>query len=299
MFLRSAFLAAILGLTGLLAEAHASPRRMKRDAPPAEAAARAQKYSASELHEQLAQFYTFFVNSLDGASARAALGEPDLEKREQLTLIKIRAARACRTAVFQSDPLAGYIDTLALCLQMRALADSQKATNQLAADAAEFTAITAKLDAEITLLGEHFLDPQAIDALHTRLEEFAKNHPIGASRPIIPPSDDFDVSIPGLSWLLELPLAPFRAMQGVDNTAGAITNFNGVANGFSRTVAQLPLELAWEGQLLVLQANRGGETAGRALIDHAALRVAQLAVGIFGLALLWSIITARLRRTRP
>ncbi|MBC8011182.1 MAG: hypothetical protein H7067_13925 [Burkholderiales bacterium] len=47
-------------------------------------------------------------------------------------------------------------------------------------------------------------------------------------------------------------------------------------------------------RLLVLQARRESEAAGRALIEHAALRAAQLLVATFALAFLW-----RLLRPRP
>lgn len=254
----------------------------------------AKKFSAPELRERLGQFYTFFVNAIEGATARAEAGEKDVEKRERLTLIKIRAARACRNAAFQNSPLAGYIDTLALCVQLRAMANSPAATDVLGADTAEFVALTETLDREITALGNEFLQPEAMDSLHARLEAFAKEHPVGHASAIDPPSANFHTSLPGLGWMLDLPLAPFRALQGVDQTAQAVTDFNGVADGFSRTLAYLPLELAWESQLLVLQARRESEAATKALIDHATLRAAQLLGAAFLLALLWRIIVRRL-----
>lgn len=216
-----------------------------------------------------------------------------MEKRERLTLIKIRAARACRNAAFQSSPLAGYVDTLALCVQMRVLVKSPDAANILGGDLSEFVTLTDNLEREILALGNQFIEPAAMDALHANLEAFAKEHPIGTSRPITPPSANFTASLPGLGWLLDLPLAPFHALQGVDQTAQAVTDFNGVADGFSRTLAYLPLELAWETQLLVLQTRRETEAASRALIDHAALRAAQLLAGAFALAFLWRLLSPR------
>lgn len=281
---------------------HASPHAPSaetRERPSVEAEELAKKFSAPELRERLGQFYTFFVNALEGTVARAEAGETDVEKRERLTLIKIRAARACRNASFQSSPLAGYIDTLALCVQLRALANSPDVSAILGADTAEFVKLTETLDREITALGNQFIEPAAMDALHARLEAFAKEHPIGHASAIDPPSANFHTSLPGLGWVLDLPLAPFRALQGVDQTAQAVTDFNGVADGFSRTIAYLPLELAWESQLLVLQARRESEAAGKALIDHAALRAAQLLAGVFALAFLWRLLSPRRPRTRP
>lgn len=266
-----------------------------RAAPPTEAIELAGKFSAAELRERLAQFYTLFVNAMEGATARAAAGEQNVEHRERLTLIKIRAARACRNAVFQNDPLAGYIDTLALCVQFRALTTTPDAAALLGTDLPEFIAVTARLDTEITALGEHFLAPGVIESLHLKLEEFAKKNPLGASHSVVPPSANFDANLPELGWLLDLPLAPFRALQGVDHTAQAVSGLGTVADGFSRTLAYLPLELAWESQLLVLQTRRETEAAGRALIDHAALRAAQLFAGLFAAALLWRLIPSRPR----
>lgn len=264
-----------------------------RAAPSPEAIELAGKFSAAELRERLGQFYTLFVNAMEGATARAAAGEHNVEQRERLTLVKIRAARACRNAVFQNDPLSGYIDTLALCVQFRALTATPDAAALLGTDLPEFIAVTARLDTEITALGEHFLAPGVIESLHLKLEEFAKKNPLGTSHSIVPPSANFDANLPELGWLLDLPLAPFRALQGVDHTAQAVSGLGTVADGFSRTLAYLPLELAWESQLLVLQTRREAEAAGRALIDHAALRAAQLLAGLFAAALLWRLIPSR------
>lgn len=274
---------------------HAHPHAAEAaERPPAEAEELAKNFSAPELREHLGQFYTFFVNALEGAVARAELGETDVEKRERLTLIKIRAARACRAAAFQNSPLSGYIDTLSLCLQLRALARSPEAAASLGADTAEFVAFTETLDREITAIGNQFLDPETMDALHARLDTYAKDHPLGHERAVAPPSANFHASLPGLGWVINLPLAPFRALQGVDQTAQAVSDFNGVADGFSRTIAYLPLELAWESQLLVLQARRESEAAARGLIDHAALRAGQLLAGCFAFALFWGLVVRRL-----
>src|SRR6185295_10463843 len=46
------------------------------------------------------------------------------------------------------------------------------------------------------------------------------------------------------------------AMEGVDQTADAIAQFAKVADGFSRTIGSMPLEISWELELLLLQLRR-------------------------------------------
>jgi len=57
-----------------------------------------------------------------------------------------------------------------------------------------------------------------------------------------------------LTYVISLPLAPFRALQGVDSGAAAIRDFNQTARRFATIAAALPETLRSEMQLLLLDA---------------------------------------------
>jgi hypothetical protein len=59
-----------------------------------------------------------------------------------------------------------------------------------------------------------------------------------------------------LIYAISLPLAPFRALQGVDAGAAAVRDFNQTARRFATIVAALPEELRGEMQLLLFDAEQ-------------------------------------------
>jgi hypothetical protein len=52
-------------------------------------------------------------------------------------------------------------------------------------------------------------------------------------------------------WVVDLPMSPFRALEGVGSGAEAIHEFNETAREFARIVEGLPEQLRWQSQLLL------------------------------------------------
>ena len=72
--------------------------------------------SETELRDKLGQFYAEFIGKWEVAVNRASANTDDIAVSERLVGGKLRLMRACRHAVFQSRPQAGFIDTWALCV---------------------------------------------------------------------------------------------------------------------------------------------------------------------------------------
>jgi hypothetical protein len=62
-------------------------------------------------------------------------------------------------------------------------------------------------------------------------------------------------------WVTEIPLSPFRALQGVDEGAQAIREFNETAQEMTRNVAAMPNLIRWNLELLAFDLARQGEIA--------------------------------------
>ena len=65
-------------------------------------------------------------------------------------------------------------------------------------------------------------------------------------------------------WAVGLPLAPFRALEGVDAGAQAIRDFNATAQRFNQVVADLPQILRWNVELFSTTPAAAGGRARRA-----------------------------------
>jgi hypothetical protein len=216
----------------------------------------ASKLSEAELRDKLAAFYVEFINSVESSTAMAALKTHDLALQERLIQGRLRVARACRQTVFQRNPMAAFIDTWSLCIQLEAHLESPEGQEVFGMTGGPMLDATRRLRQEIEDLGRLFLQPKELADVKQKLETFARAHPLTPQSDVVTPSADLATGIPEFGWLIELPLAPFRAFQGVDNTAAAVHEVAYVAAGISRTAADLPHEFAWQSELLLLQSHR-------------------------------------------
>jgi hypothetical protein len=213
------------------------------------------KLTQVQLRERLAQFYTSYVNAIAGSIERAGQKQEDVDTLRRLTLVKIRLVRTCRSAVFQENVMVAFLDTWVLCVQGRVFLESDRG-EELGVIAAPLRDAAIRLEAEIEVIGRSFLPPDRFAELRAALESFARQNPFSTERAVAAPSEDIQRNLPGVTWVVNLPLAPFRAMEGVDQTADAVSQFAKVADGFSRTIGSMPLEISWELELLLLQLRR-------------------------------------------
>ena len=211
--------------------------------------------SEAELREKLSGFYVEFVNSMEGATASAAADTHDPELRRRLIEARIRSVRMCRQVIFQAQVMAAFVDTWTICLQIEAFLYSAEGRDRFGpAQPAVLTAAT-RLREEIESLGKLFLKPDQLADVKKRLALFVKSHPFSVQEEVIFPSSEGN-GIPQLGWLLNVPLSPFRAVEGVDKSALAIHELTFSANRFVQIASDMPRELSWELQLVLLQSRR-------------------------------------------
>jgi hypothetical protein len=53
--------------------------------------------------------------------------------------------------------------------------------------------------------------------------------------------------------VVSVPLSPFRALEGVGDSAAGIREFNGIARSFARSVERLPEQMRWQVELLMFE----------------------------------------------
>jgi hypothetical protein len=117
------------------------------------------------------------------------------------------------------------------------------------------------LEADAQAIGARFLTPAELDAVRRDVDQLAERFPIQGTQFSLVRARQAAQAVPSssaLSYAVSLPLAPFRALQGVDSGAAAIRDFNQTARRFSTIVASLPEEVRGEMQLLLLDAESLG-----------------------------------------
>ena len=185
----------------------------------------------------------------------AASDDPQIDKRTLLW--KLQVVPLLRETAFDDDPREGFVRTLTLVVMMRqyltegdgrALFGEQQS---IAARAAQ------RLEEDLLAVGTGFLTSEQVARVQAEVAEFAVRRPITGT--------DFTVqrlqralaeaeTSTRFDFVTSLPLAPFRALEGVSSGAAAIHEFNGTARRFARIVEGLPEQVRWQSELLLYEA---------------------------------------------
>ncbi|MFO1475606.1 MAG: hypothetical protein U1F98_03015 [Verrucomicrobiota bacterium] len=209
--------------------------------------------SQPQLQEQLGIFYVEFVNGVDRATTVAASQTDDLNLRENLLEARLRLVRKAGQIIFQRNPVSAFVDTWTVCLQLRYYLATEEARQRFGPATESLALFAAQLNTNVETLGRLFLKPQQLADARIKLDAFAREHPASGSQDAILPSDAAASGIPQLGWLFEIPLSPFRAFQGVDQTAQAVNEVAMVGAQFTRVTQSMPRELEWNSELLLLK----------------------------------------------
>ncbi len=109
-----------------------------------------------------------------------------------------------------------------------------------------------RLEDETFGIAEKLLRPKEVKRLRREAEELVAESPGG----VFTPQSMLNALVrartsPDLAWVLNVPMAPFRALSGVSDTAQAINHFSETGRYFADTVAMLPQVTRWQLELVL------------------------------------------------
>lgn len=209
--------------------------------------------SQEELQGALADFDDLFTANVKQAAIAIDEQSQAPAIRKNTLLWQVRMIPACHTAVEETDPLKSYADMWTLCVRMRRFFQDGEG-KQLFGDQQEIAIKTAvQLENEIERIGKKFMPADTFNPINDSVDAFATAHPIrtGFANAVVRTTAVKEGGPDPLSELLAVPLAPFRAMEGVDRGAQAIHGFTVVADHFTDVVEQLPEATRWEVMLFL------------------------------------------------
>lgn len=209
--------------------------------------------SKEELQDALADFDDLFTatvkqaaEDINGRSQAAAV-------RKNTLLWQVRMIPACHTALEEADALKSYADMWTLCVRMSRFLQEGEGKNVFGDGQEVAVRVAAQMESEIETLGKRFMTAEMFAKIHDSVQVFAKSHPIrtGFANAIVRTAVAKEEGQDPLAGLLSIPLAPFRAMEGVDRGAQAIRGFTVVADRFTDIVDQMPEAARWQTELLL------------------------------------------------
>lgn len=215
---------------------------------------RGPRLSQADLREALADYSGRFGAVVSGAADEIHQRTQNVTIRKRTLLWKIRVVPLVEEAAFSGDAREAYVSVLTIAVLMRQYlteGDGRDVFGELQPIAA---AAARELEEEARRIGAEFLAPADLERVTRQVEEFASRRSIHGN--------EFDAQAVHLAlvevhtsnafaWIVDLPMSPFRALEGVSSGAQAIHEFNQTALAFSQIVEGLPQQLRWQSELLL------------------------------------------------
>jgi len=214
----------------------------------------ATRITEEELRSEIGGFATRFSGIVGSAAEDISDATDQRSIRKRTLLWRMRMIPAVQAAAFSDSAQEGYLRALGLSVAQRlyltegdgrALFGAQQS---IAVDAAN------ALEQDALQIGAQFLSPDKQQQVKAEVEALARKSPIVGRDFSLQRVQSVSLqaaSSPSLVSVLTFPLAPFKALEGVDSGAEAIRDFNATASVFSRIVAQLPAQIRAESELLL------------------------------------------------
>ncbi|MHC4757343.1 MAG: hypothetical protein ACYTE8_01675 [Planctomycetota bacterium] len=208
--------------------------------------------SLEELREELNNFEDFWTNTYSFAINDIEKFMPDVRTRNTTLRLRVRIPEALHTMLEHQDPIIAFLETWGLCVRTTQYFESGAGRDLFGEHQKIIIRAAKDNEAEIERIGELFLDNQLFNETKTNLKTFAATNPIQEtySKAIVYATAVKQGEPNPFVETISLPLAPFRAMEGVDRGAIAIDRFTDTAQNFTNVVEKLPETSRWQMQLL-------------------------------------------------
>ncbi len=211
------------------------------------------RISADELRSYLATYASVFQGTITVAADTIRGNTRDPEIRRRTLLWKLRISPVAYQTALLSDPLQSYVLLFALAASQADFLSTGDGAQLFGKD--QGIAIEAADDLERTIeqIGARFLSKDELQRITQQVDHFSREHPMRGEFVVDTVESFSDATAVGgpFDWIVGIPLAPFKALRGVDSGAQAIREFNQTALRFTQVAAALPTFLRWNLELLV------------------------------------------------
>jgi len=213
----------------------------------------ASKFTEEDLREALAEFSSHFASVIAGAAELASEQTRDRSIRRRALLMQMNAIPLVQEIAFQPDVQQAYLSTLTLVVMLRQFLTEGAGKNTFGAQQSIVADAVQELESALLELAAEFLEPKQIARMTAQVEAFARARPMQPGFGVRGIQSAI-AQVPtqaALGWLIEIPMSPFRALEGVSSGAAAIREFNQTALELTHRVQVLPEQIRWQLELLL------------------------------------------------
>jgi hypothetical protein len=234
---------------------------------------RSNALTQEELREDILFYLGSFSAIVAGAADTIAEQETDPTVRKRTLFWKLHLIPHARDAALLDDPREAYAALVGVAVAQRLYLTEGDGREVFGEHQPVAVVASQRAEAELMELGSDFLTDEELERLRSDTVAFMRRRPISGR--------DFSVASIAttrseakgtgmLDWITQVPLSPFRALEGVGEGGAAIREFNDTAIRFAAVVEGLPEQVRWQSELLLFDAE-SREATQRALAAGDAL----------------------------
>lgn len=213
-----------------------------------------QAFTEEDLSSEITSYVTRFSAQVTNAADDIREGAPDRATRRRALLWQLNMPPVIEQVASENAPRFAYFACLLITTAQRNYLTGGEGKD-LFGDQQHVAIDTATyLLEDILAVGARFLSQRQLGEVSARADQLAQEFPIQGrdfSVQRIPRTVVRQEATSSLGWFIALPLAPFRALEGVDSGADAIHDFNRTAQQFAQIAARLPERLRGQMELLL------------------------------------------------
>lgn len=208
--------------------------------------------SKEELRETLDTFEELALDRIKEAATELDELSPTSKRRRTTVLWRTRGLQALHSVSGQEDPVIAFIDTWTFTVRMTYYFETGEGSTLFGDDQHIAVETSKELELEIEEIAETYLDEEVFKQTRRTIHSVARANPIkGTFSDAVFYATQIKEGEPGyFDAVAGIPMAPFRALEGVDRTPVAINRFTDTAQNFADVVEVLPESARW--QLLLL-----------------------------------------------
>ena len=209
----------------------------------------------AELREELDTFGEFFRGSITHAADDLDARIPGTRAKKMSLVMRTRLVQAFHAMSERDDPATAFVEIWALCVRLREYLENGAGRSLYVPEQQVVIDAAKNLEAEIERIGRLFLKEDALANTRNDVRKFAVSNPItGVFSNLKVYATEPEKGRPNrFVGVLSVPMAPFRAMEGVPETATAIHRLKDTGDRFSDVVEELPESARWQLSLLMYE----------------------------------------------
>jgi methyl-accepting chemotaxis protein len=218
--------------------------------------------SKEELKASLNKFEEFFTSNIKQSASEIDRQSTDIKHHKLTLMYRARLTSALHNMLEQDDPLVAFIDVWALSVRLREYLESGQGAELFAGYQEVAVNASKQIEGEIESIARTFLSEVVFEETRNNINSFAGSNPIQGtfSKTMVYATETRPDRPSPFQSVVTLPLAPFRAMEGVDRGAAAIYKFSGTAEKFSDVVEELPESARWQLLLFLYELEEANMT---------------------------------------